>query len=286
MFAIIWSSALVHAADAPSKDPLRPFCGSSFPMFEAKGSFYVSAGFIDLKDYHVTPAKFIVDTGWNDVSLSRQGCKKIDCKVLDQKTLQIQDQGKGIVLGREAFRLDYAFLDFENVTSVIVDGVLGTGALFAKPILLDLANHYVCFPKDPVSKIAKALDLSEMDANYKATGAWLNLKFNDTMITDVLIDTGSDTTTLLADPLSKLKLKAISTETRTSPMVGDYRSMVYQGPVVVKGGDTLGTLPKISTAPTPALQKLGTDFLAGRILGLDAKSGKFYLSRSITGKPR
>src|SRR4051812_41888557 len=96
-------SIAVYSIDSKS-DRLRPHCASTDEIWESGGLYFVTADLVNLEKKKLTPATFLLDTGWNDVSLTQTGCKKVGCKILDPKSRRTT--GGAVAFGKEVFSIE------------------------------------------------------------------------------------------------------------------------------------------------------------------------------------
>lgn len=256
-------------------DKLLPYCDSTQKMVEKNGLYFTSADVVTLSPAKVFKGLFLVDTGWDDVSLTQRGCQKLGCKLVDAKTRQTS--GATVAFEKEAFALNEFYLDAID-PAVEIDGIIGTGILFTKPIVIDFSHHYLCFPKTAVSKIAHDLKMETLSAKYERTGAWVTLNFNSTVVPNILLDSGSDSTSVLPEHISAMGLEKRSDEKRESAY-GKYRAAVYDGPILVKTSRPIAQLGRIRTAPNARFQKIGTDVLKGKVVGFDQDAKAVFIGR-------
>ncbi|MBY0370101.1 hypothetical protein K2X33_05405 [bacterium] len=248
---------------------------TKFPLTRSGGLFWAE---VEVASGH-TPApvklRMLVDTGWNDVSLTPEGCAKIHCKLEDAK--EKKAGGGLVILGNQAIQNQNFWVDAVAVEKGM-DGILGTGVLFAKPLLVDFKEGSLCFLNRPLPAAAKKLGMKPIPARYGNDGAWISIDTGGRKIPDVLVDSGADKTSLLPEHLKALKLKPVGRESRTNNDVR-YDAELFAGiPLAV--GSISATPPAIASAPNRGLQKLGMDVLAGKILGFDETSGVLYLGTS------
>jgi hypothetical protein len=265
------------AACGRSVDPLLSQCSSVQPLIKRDGLYFVSADFVKHEKGRTIPATFLLDTGWSDVSLTPRGSRRFGCRALDYPSPLCT--GGTIVFKNEGFFANEFYLDAQEWPEMAIDGILGTGVLLAKPVIINFPGRYLCFPKDSPASLAKRFGWQALPAQYHGTGVWVTLKFNSKEVAQVLIDSGSDATSLQRPEIAKLGLLKTHTEEREGPE-GRYQSSVFRGPVEIRAQEPIGKIKELREAPNPNLQKIGTDVLSDLILGLDVEEGSVFIGRS------
>jgi hypothetical protein len=107
--------------------------------------------------------------------------------------------------------------------------------------------------------------------------------FNGKAVAEVFLDTGSDTTSLVAKDVAALSLKPVSSgeKTRTSFTYEGGKHMDLVGPARVELGASekkIGrSLKAIAVAPHLGLQKIGNDVLHALIIGLDRGGPSLFI---------
>lgn len=264
-------SIFVLGTEKVPADQLRVHCEFRHPLWREEDSYYTRAE-LDFQG-HKKNVIALIDTAWDDVSITQDLCRKMGCKIFNPKTRQTG--GGAISLGIKGVSQQNFFVDAPINRVPVTDVILGTGYLFARNLVLNLKHNYICLPKSEMGQIAQALALKKTSARIDTSGAWISAKFNNKQIPDVLIDTGSGETSLLMEHIRTLKLKKLGVLNRIWADT-PYRAGVFQGPIQVEMEGSKRSLDKILEAPSAEIQRIGTQLLKDRIWGFDLQGQAVY----------
>ena len=261
-------------------DELIPYCRLRYPIRNVNNLYLIDVNIYDERTERKGPLTFLLDTGWSDEAISSSVYQQIDLQQIrgvEKENRQPRTTGGYLGIGPEMFRIDTFHVDNSPILHDLgVDGVIGSSIFFSRSIILNLQREYICFPIRSLNEIAEELDLREIRAEYDAGRIWVDFRADNKVVRDYFLDTGANTTSLLADDIDRLNLSYRSMNSHYT-INGKELSLTY-GPVVIGWPGIFHELDYIYQADDPAYRKIGTDVLGTLIIGIDASSNWVYFS--------
>ena len=182
-----------------------------------------------------------------------------------------------------------------NLREIPYDGIIGNTAVGNCSILADPVTKHIIllYGSDLSDKELAELKMDKADVMKQAKNdLWIvpvSVRLNNTLSTDIALDTGGDTTILPPTVAKKLKLKSTGTESIPS-LFGDLKlkkaklKTLQIGSTVLKDIDVLYADKEIPGVPF----HIGMDVLSKFRLLIDYPEGKVYfkpLPDTVTSKP-
>jgi len=260
------------------RDDLTPHCRLRYPIRSVGGLFLVDAAVCGNASGEQGVFTFLLDTGWSGGAVSSTVCRRIGLGAADTEgTIQRKTASGTISLGP----VEFSFQAFDVVDSPVldglgVDGVLGSSFFLSEAVILNLQSEYICFPLSSLDTIADSLDFMQLRAEYDGGGIWVDFHANGRLLRGYFLDTGANVTSLLPEDVEMLSLRYRAMGRHTT-IDGQVLSLTY-GPVVMGWPGILRELDYVYQADNPGYRKIGTDLMGTLIIGIDAASGRVYIS--------
>ncbi|MBL7716009.1 MAG: hypothetical protein JNL01_11140 [Bdellovibrionales bacterium] len=262
-----------------SKDELKDHCEMRYPIYRKNGVYLVKVTVGNLKTRAEKIHTFLLDTGWSQTAIDGKICKETNCKIIPGAS---NEMGENISGSGGLYGLANRFFTFgqlrllktDVVKKVGAEAVLGGEFFSATPMVFNLRNEYVCFPRISLEELAKKVPSHQLPAVFDAGRIWIDFTANGKPVKDYFIDTGSNITSFLKKDIETLGLK-VNGKHEGLNIDGKYKTNLY-GPVTLGWPELSMKLESVSVATSDDFRKFGTDFLQFFHLGIEPKTKRIY----------